>query len=114
MIRFGERLALFFGLFCFVITFSAQAQLPVGTILGVIKDSTGAILPGVELTVTNVNTGQLRTTVSSENGSYRVPALPVGNYEVRAVPSITIAPVVAPLLGIFPNPNAPGNVFTPS
>src|SRR5262245_16088820 len=83
MILFDKRPVLCYVLLCFVICLSAQAQLPVGTILGVIRDGTGAVLPGASLTVTNVDTAQVRTTLSSENGTYRVPALPVGNYEVR-------------------------------
>src|SRR5215470_2262262 len=52
----------------------AVAQLPTGTILGVVKDATGAIVPGVMLTVTNTETGLSRTTIGSEDGSYRFPA----------------------------------------
>lgn len=69
---------------CLLISFSAHAQLPTATILGVVRDATGAVLPGTSLSVTNIDTGQVRTTLSAEDGSYRVPALPVGNYEVRA------------------------------
>jgi outer membrane receptor protein involved in Fe transport len=62
----------------------AFAQLPTGTILGVVKDATGAVVPGTPLTVTNTETALTRTATSSEDGSYRFPALPVGRYEVRA------------------------------
>ena len=60
------------------------AQLPTATILGVVKDASGAVVPGVDLTARNVETGQTRMTVSAGNGSYRFPALPVGSYEVQA------------------------------
>lgn len=62
----------------------AIAQLPTGTILGQVRDGTGALVPGVMLTAMNTETGLTRETLSSENGSYRIPALPVGPYEVRA------------------------------
>src|SRR5579872_1156206 len=62
----------------------SMAQLPTATILGTVKDSSGAVVPGVTLTARNVETGQARTAVSGGDGSYRLPALPVGNYEVRA------------------------------
>src|SRR5262245_9831852 len=62
----------------------ALAQLPTGTILGTVKDGTGAIVPGVPMTATNTGTGLIRMAVSNEDGSYRFPALPVGSYEVRA------------------------------
>ena len=54
-----------------------------GTILGVVQDSTGAVIPGANLTARNVETGLTRTTVSGGNGSYRFVALPVGSYEVQ-------------------------------
>ncbi len=60
------------------------AQMPTATILGVVRDSSGAVVPGVELTARNVNTGQTRTGTSESDGSYRFSALPVGTYEVRA------------------------------
>ena len=61
----------------------AFAQLPTATILGVVRDSSGAVVPGATLTVTNTETGFFRTTNSGNDGSYRFPALPVGSYEVR-------------------------------
>src|SRR3990172_2966696 len=62
----------------------AIAQLPTATILGTVKDSTGAVVAGATLTVANVETGQSRAGVSGGDGSYRFSALPVGNYQVRA------------------------------
>ena len=62
----------------------ATAQLPTATILGVVRDSSGAVIPGVALTTRNTETGQARETVSGSNGEYRFAALPVGSYEVRA------------------------------
>jgi len=59
------------------------AQLPTATILGVVKDSSGAVVPGSTLTARNVETGQTRTAISAADGSYRFSALPVGSYEVR-------------------------------
>ena len=41
-------------------------------------------MPGANVTVRNVENGQTRNIVTEADGSYRVPALPVGNYEVRA------------------------------
>jgi hypothetical protein len=62
----------------------AHAQLPTATLLGTVKDSSGGVVPGATITAHNVDTGQLRTTVAGDDGSYRLPALPVGNYQVRA------------------------------
>jgi hypothetical protein len=55
-----------------------------GTVLGTVKDQTGAVLPGASITIRNVETGISRTTVSGGRGEYRVPALNVGTYEVQA------------------------------
>jgi len=75
-------IALSFSLF--IMGKPAMSQLPTATILGAVKDSSGAIIPGVAITAKNLETGLTRTTVGSEDGSYRFSALPVGAYEVRA------------------------------
>ena len=62
----------------------AWAQLPTATILGVVRDPSGAVVPSVDLTARNVETGQSRRTLTGADGSYRLAALPVGNYEVQA------------------------------
>jgi len=59
------------------------AQMPTATILGVAKDSSGGVLPNVTVTATNVDTGLRRTVLTSEDGEFRLPELPVGNYEVK-------------------------------
>jgi hypothetical protein len=60
------------------------AQLPTATILGVAKDSSGSVVPDVNVTARNIDTGQTRSATSDADGAYRLSALPVGNYEVRA------------------------------
>src|SRR5438552_12012442 len=60
-----------------------MSQLPTATILGGVKDSSGAVIPGASITAKNVETGLTRTGVSAEDGSYRLSALPVGGYEVK-------------------------------
>jgi len=61
----------------------AVAQLPTASILGTVKDSSGAVVPNATLTVRNTATGQSRTATADPNGAYRLSALPVGTYEVR-------------------------------
>ena len=63
----------------------ASAQLPTGTILGTVRDGSGAVVPGTTLTATNIETGLSRTAFAGEDGAYRLAALPVGRYEVRAM-----------------------------
>ncbi len=60
------------------------AQSTTGTILGTVKDQTGAVLPGVSINIRNVETGITRASVTGARGEYRVPALNVGSYEVQA------------------------------
>ncbi len=65
--------------------FSVSAQLPTGTILGTVKDATGGPVAGAAVTVTNADTNLVRTGTTGDDGAYRFPALPVGNYEVKIV-----------------------------
>ncbi len=53
-------------------------------ISGAVKDQSGAVLPGVEITVTQTETGIARTAVTNETGSYVLPNLPLGPYRVEA------------------------------
>src|SRR3989441_10602229 len=58
------------------------AQTSTATILGTVKDTSGALIPGVSITVKHTESGLTRTVVSGERGGYNVPLLPVGAYEV--------------------------------
>lgn len=62
----------------------AQSQAINGTIEGTIADSSGGVLPGVTVTVTNLETGAASTVVTNESGLYRAPLLPLGSYRVSA------------------------------
>src|SRR5438876_4348012 len=53
-------------------------------ISGVVRDDTGPVLPGVRVTAKHTESGQTRTVHTNETGDYRMPALPVGAYEVTA------------------------------
>jgi len=55
-----------------------------GSILGTITDGAGAILPNVQVTVTNTATGSAFQTVTSSAGDYLAPALSPGTYSVSA------------------------------
>ena len=60
-----------------------QAQ-TTGTIGGTVTDASGAVLPGVTVSVRNTGTGLVRSATSGQEGRYAIPALPPGTYEVRA------------------------------
>jgi outer membrane receptor protein involved in Fe transport len=73
--------------FCLAILLAhatAWAQLTTGTINGVVKDSSGAVVPGVTVVVTNVDTGASRSVISDSQGRYQAPSLAIGNYSVKA------------------------------
>jgi carboxypeptidase family protein len=53
-------------------------------IIGTVKDVSGAVLPGSAVTVKHTETGLTRTAQADAGGSFRVPSLPVGEYEVTA------------------------------
>ena len=59
-----------------------MAQAPTGTILGTVKDASGAVVAGASVTVKNLDTSLSRTANTEADGSYRFSALPVGNYEI--------------------------------
>jgi len=61
---------------------AVSAQETTGTITGVTIDETGGVLPGVTVTIRNTNTNISHTVVTNETGSYTMPLLPVGSYEV--------------------------------
>src|SRR6266699_1029373 len=70
---------------CFFLssTLSAQGG-AVAQISGSVKDQTGAVLPGVEITLTQIGTSATRMTLSNESGAYSLPNLPVGPYKMEA------------------------------
>jgi outer membrane receptor protein involved in Fe transport len=61
-----------------------EAQTTNATILGTVRDSTGAVVSGAAIQVTNVATGVSQTTQTNAQGRYQVPDLLVGNYRVQA------------------------------
>ena len=51
---------------------------------GTVRDASGAVLPGVQVTATQTETGISRTTVTNETGFYVLPSLPLGPYRLEA------------------------------
>ena len=71
-----RRLVLLFGVS------AAVAQQQTGEIFGRAADTSGAVLPGVTVTVAGPSLMQPRVAVTTETGTYRVPELPIGTYSV--------------------------------
>ncbi len=55
-----------------------------GSILGVVRDRTQAVVAGARIVATNVQTNFKQDTTSAADGSYRILALPAGNYKITA------------------------------
>ena len=52
-------------------------------ILGLVTDSSGAVIAGAKITAKHVQTGDVRTTESNATGNYIFPALQIGEYEIN-------------------------------
>ena len=63
---------------------TAQSQATTGTIEGFVTDSTGAVLPGAAIVLTNSATGFKRELTTDAQGRYRGLALPLGTYDIDA------------------------------
>ncbi len=61
---------------------TVQAQVTTATVTGNIKDASGAVVLGAEITATNIDTNLARTTKSNDLGEYRIEFLPVGSYTI--------------------------------
>ena len=62
----------------------SYGQSAAGTLSGTVRDETGALIPGVSVTITNTDTGLTRAAVTDDQGRYRAVALSLGLYEVKA------------------------------
>jgi hypothetical protein len=60
----------------------AKAQTPTGTIQGNVTDMTGAVVPGSEITVRDLQTNASRSTTTQGNGYFEIPLLPSSVYEL--------------------------------
>src|SRR5690349_13795803 len=59
-----------------------MAQSSTATLFGVVRDSSGGVLPQVEITATHVATSYSRKVTSDEKGEYLITNLPVGGYSL--------------------------------
>src|SRR5207249_9307891 len=60
----------------------SAAQGTIGSILGTVTDSTGSVIPGATVTAKNTGTGAIQLSTTDAQGRYRIPVLPVGDYQV--------------------------------
>ena len=87
VLRFGGRFGLqaLLALLIALATLSSPlfAQVKSSAITGTVTDTTGAVLPGVSVKVTETGTGTVNNTLTNETGQYNVPYLPIGKYTVE-------------------------------
>jgi hypothetical protein len=77
-----RRILLLVGSFLVVSAAAADAQRTTATIRGTVRDASQAVVPGATVTAANPDTGLTRTSVTNAEGTYSVPDLPVGRYNV--------------------------------
>ena len=77
-------LTTFTGMFVFVVMCGNVWAQATAQISGTARDQSGAVLPGVEVTATQTDTGLTRIAVTNETGSYAMPNLPIGPYRLEA------------------------------
>src|SRR5436190_3218328 len=80
----ASRIVAAAALLSLLISTPAFSQSTVATVSGTIDDGTGALIPGVTVTVTNKATGIVTTALSNEAGTYNFPSLQPGAYTVSA------------------------------
>src|SRR5712671_6572035 len=61
----------------------AQSSTGTATMVGAVTDSTGAVVPGAKVTVTNKDAGYVFNSVSTSEGTWYIPNLNPGNYQLR-------------------------------
>src|SRR5215467_5743627 len=61
---------------------SAQVDVAGASLKGTVTDQNNAVVPGVNVTVTSLDKGIVRTAKTGEEGTYQIPVLPPGKYKV--------------------------------
>jgi hypothetical protein len=89
-------------LLCLALSGIAFAQGGNSSLGGVVTDPSGALMPGVTITVTNVDTSVANTAITNESGSYNFPSLQPGtNYRVSSsLPGFQTRTVTALNIGV--------------
>ena len=72
---------------CITFTNQARAQVAGASLTGTVKDSSGAIIPNAQVSITDVATGVVRTVSTDNAGLYTAPNLLPGDYEIKVTAS---------------------------
>ena len=79
-----QRVAFALGSFLLVMSVITSAQVTTADLVGTIKDTTGGVMPGVTVTLTNEATGVSRTATTGDGGTYIFTSLQPGRYRLTA------------------------------
>ncbi len=71
------------GILILLLTAGAARAQGTAQLTGTVRDESGGVLPGVSVTVTQTNTGLVRTTVTDATGGYLLTNLPTGPYRLE-------------------------------
>jgi uncharacterized surface anchored protein len=67
----------------FAASLFGQSSTGTATMIGAVTDTTGSVVPGAKVTVTNKDTGFVFTSVSTSEGTWYIPNLNPGNYQLK-------------------------------
>src|SRR5262245_48730599 len=73
---------LIFCLCVWTVSIGLHAQVNTATLLGTVKDQSGAAVPGASVTAKNLATGLTRNVITGDTGNYSISQLPAGHYSV--------------------------------
>src|SRR5438132_2217972 len=103
--RHVNRIGMFAVLALSGVLLNAPVQAQIGAnIGGIVTDNSGAVLPGVTITIINTATGRTRSLVTSADGRYRAVALEPGPYQIGAERQGfgTVRRAITPVIGSDP------------
>ncbi len=83
-VHFAIALLVFSMYVVFSASPAAAQSVNTGTVVGVVKDTSGAVISGADLTLTDKTTNTSRTTTTSDTGSYVFTNVPPGTYDLTA------------------------------
>jgi hypothetical protein len=88
-----------------------SAQSTTASLVGTVADSTGAIIPGADITVKNIGTGEVRREKSAADGGYAINLLPPGTYSVTvSMPSFKTSKIANVTLAAGDKPRVDANL----
>src|ERR1700720_1203172 len=80
----GRAMRLFLILAALLCWLPRPAAAQEASIVGTVTDPSGSVVPGVQITITNLDTGLARTIPTNDSGQYVVADMHIGHYTVKA------------------------------